>query len=131
MTAIDTAKAMQERLRADLRAAMKARQSLEVALLRGLIAAIDNAQSAGIAAGPTVSAAPAAHSQWVAAGGAFGSGEVERRSLTAEDIAELLAGEVARREATAMEMDRVGRSDLANTARVEAATVRRYLEGWT
>ncbi|MDQ0466134.1 uncharacterized protein YqeY [Caulobacter ginsengisoli] len=122
----DPAEALQTRLRADLRAAMKARETLEVSLLRGLIAAIDNAQSAGIQAGPSVSAAPAASSQWMAAGGAFGSGEVSRRVLTATDLVALLADEAARREATAAEMDRVGRADLADTARAEAAVIARY-----
>lgn len=126
MTASDPAQALQERLRVDLRMAMKARQSLETSLLRGLIAAIDNAQSAGIAAGPAVSAAPAAHSQWVAAGGAFGSGEVERKALSEADLVELLAAEVAKREATAAEMDRLGRADLAEAARAEAAIISRY-----
>lgn len=122
----DPAQALQERLRADLRAAMKARQPLEVALLRGLIAAIDNAQSAGIAAGPAVATAPEAHSQWVAAGSAFGSGEVERKALAETDLAELLAAEAAKRQATAAEMERVGRADLAADARAEAAIIARY-----
>lgn len=122
----DPAQALQERLRADLRAAMKARQGLEVALLRGLIAAIDNAQSAGIAAGPAVSTAPAAHSQYVAAGGVFGSGEVERKALSEADLAALLAAEVAKREATAAEMERLGRADLAQAAHAEAAIIARY-----
>jgi uncharacterized protein YqeY len=122
----DPAEALQDRLRADLRTAMKARQTLEIALLRGLIAAIDNAQSAGVEAGPAVSAAPEASSQWVAAGAAFGSGEVTRRVLTAADLADLLAAEATKRGATAAEMDRVGRSDLADVARAEAAIIARY-----
>lgn len=122
----DPAESMQTRLRADLRTAMKARASLEVSLLRGLIAAIDNAQSAGIAAGPAVASAPEAHSQYVAAGGAFGSGEVERRRLGESELAALLADEAAKREATAAEMTRIGRSDLAEAARAEAAVIARY-----
>ncbi len=125
----DPAEMMQNRLRADLRAAMKARETLEVALLRGLIAAIDNAQSAGIEAGPAVSASPATSSQWVAAGGAFGSGEVVRRTLSEADLQALLAAEAARREATAVEMARVGQAELAADARAEAARIRGYMGG--
>jgi uncharacterized protein YqeY len=73
-----------------------------------------------------VSSAPAAHSQYVAAGGAFGSGEVERKALTVGDLTDLLAAEAAKREATAAEMDRVGRADLAADARAEAAIIARY-----
>lgn len=125
----DPAQALQNRLRVDLREAMKARRSLEVSLLRGLIAAVDNAQSAGIAAGPTVSAAPAAQSQWVATGSAFGAGEVERKVLTDEDLAALLTAEAARRAQTASEMERVGQATLAADARAEAAMIGRYLGG--
>lgn len=122
----DPAEAMQTRLRADLRVAMKARETLEISLLRGLIAAIDNAQSAGIQAGPAASATPAASSEWVAAGGAFGSGEVARKVLSEADLAALLAVEADTRELTAVEMDRVGRADLAAVARAEGAILARY-----
>ena len=39
----DAAEAMRQKLQTDLRAAIKGRQALDVSVLRGLIAAIDNA----------------------------------------------------------------------------------------
>lgn len=114
----EAATAMKTRLRADLRAAMAARQTSEVAVIRTLMAALDNAE-----------APPAAQQQ--PPGGAHdflsGSAEVRRLELGAERIAEILLAEAEERETAATEMDRSGQPDAAARLRAEAAIARRYL----
>src|SRR5579863_1930135 len=106
----DAAEAMREKLQRDLRAAIKGRQNLDVAVLRGLIAAIDNAGAVPLAA----KSEPPQH-------------EVERRHLDSGDIQAVLQREYEAHQAAASEFARLGRgveSDRANSA---MAIVSRYL----
>ncbi len=109
---------MRHRLRADLQAALRARDTLTVAVLRTTIAAIDNAQAVPLAQ-------PDARYR-VRAFGEAGV-EVERRQLSASDIEALLADEVAQRIATATDLAQRGQAAAAVRLRDEAAIVRRYL----
>lgn len=106
----DAAEAMRQRLQLDLRAALKARQAGDVAVLRQLIAAIDNAGAVALPA----PAQPAPY-------------EAERRHLGSEDIQGLLRREYDVRRQAADELERLGRTAEAQTAMSEMAIVRRYL----
>jgi uncharacterized protein YqeY len=122
----DPAETMQRRLQGDLRAAMKARAALEVSVLRGLIAAIDNAGAVAIA--PDQAArygGPGETSPHVVTGG--GPAEVERRRLGAADVQALLGEELRVRQAAVQEFGRLARDVDAQRARDEAAVVKRYL----
>lgn len=114
----DAATAMKTRLRADLRAAMAARQASEVAVIRTLMAALDNAE------------APAAE-QKQPPGGAHdfhsGSAEVRRLELSGDRIAEILRAEAEEREMAASEMERLGQTEAAEQLRADAGIARRYL----
>src|SRR5579871_4196524 len=112
MDEVDAAEAMRLRLQGDLRVAMKRREAREVAVLRALITAIDNA---GAVAPP-----PGA--------GEDGSG-VERRRLSPADIEALLAREHAERDAAASEFARLGLAAESELARREMALVERYRGG--
>lgn len=107
----DPAEDMRSRLQADLRAALKARAAPDVAVLRVLIAAIDNAGAVllepGVGAGQT---------------------EVERRRLSQADVRALLRREQAALEGAADELVRVGRPAEAERSRREAAIAGRYLD---
>ena len=113
----DAAEALRERLQFDLRSAMKARRTGDVAVLRQLIAAIDNAGAVPLPARPQ--AVPR---------------EVERRHLGSEDVQALLRRESEMRRQAAEELERLGRRGEAQTARSEMAIVGRYLatppRGW-
>ena len=113
----DAALAMTERLRADLKTAMRARANDETRVVRALLGAIDNGQ-----------AVPLDPSRKPADSGIFGdsANEVPRRILTPDDMAALLAREIEERETAAAEMERLGQSDRAAMLRAEAAIVQRY-----
>ncbi len=112
-----SATALKERLRADLKAALQARASDEVRLLRTLIAALDNAE--------------AVPGEYNALPRAFGdpSGEVTRRELDGSAVGALLVSEVEDRLAAAQDYERHGRPGEAARLRTEAALVARYREG--
>jgi len=116
----DAAEAMSDRLRADLKTAMRERRQDEVRVLRSLIGAIDNAQAVPVAPG---------HQPYVAQAFGEGAAEVPRLVLSGADVARVLAEEVSSRENAAEDMARLGQVERAALLREEAGIVRRYLEG--
>lgn len=106
----DAAKAMRQILQTDLRAAIKGRQALDVAVLRGLIAAIDNAGAVPLAA----KSQPTQH-------------EVERRHLDSSEVQALLRREYEAHQAAVSEFARLGRSVESEWANSATAIVSRYL----
>lgn len=110
-----SASALKVRLRADLKAAMQAKASHEVRLLRTLIAALDNAEA--------VAEPPKAFGSR-----AFGdpSGEVARREIDAKALDALLLAEIEARRAAADEYDRHEQDLEAARLRHEAELIARY-----
>jgi uncharacterized protein len=106
----DAAEAMRQKLQTDLRAAMKGRQALDVAVLRGLIAAIDNAGAVPLAG----KSEPPQH-------------EVERRHLDSGEVQALLRREYEAHQAAVSEFARLGRGAESEQARFATAIVSRYL----
>lgn len=115
----DAGAEMKNRLRADLREAMKGGRASEAALIRVLLAAIDNAE-----------APPLDGSRKAADQHRFrdGSAEVERLSLSEAAVRAILAAEVLERETAADEMMRLNKADRAEALRAEALLARRYIE---
>lgn len=105
---------MKERLRADLRAAMKEKRAAEVKVLRALIAALDNAEAP---------AGPADNTPWDPSS----PSEIKRLLLSAADVQRAIAAELNEREHAVIELERVGRAENAETVRAEALVIRRYL----
>jgi len=108
-----SAAALKQRLRADLKAAMQARVTGEVGVLRALIAALDNAEAV-----PTEGYRPRALGA--------SPGDVARRQLDGKMVAALLADEVEARLAAAADYERHGRSADADRLRSEVAIVSHY-----
>lgn len=106
-----SAAAFRERLRDNLKTAMRARNDAEVRLLRGLGAAIDNA-----------GAVPLGDEELRQ----FAHGETARRELTDGDIAELLARECSERLEAAAEFDGLGQTAEAERLRREAELIASY-----
>nr|NLD40841.1 hypothetical protein [Actinomycetales bacterium] len=80
-------------LRSGLREAMKGHDAPAVSALRSLLAAIDNAEAVhGVPAGATNESE---HVAKAALG--VGSAEAERRSLTSEELREILRSEIGER----------------------------------
>jgi uncharacterized protein len=115
----DPAAHMRSRLRSDLLTAMRSQQKLEVALIRQLVAAIDNAEAPPGDTGPTASVR---HE--------FGSGsaEVERLALSRADVHALLVKEIEKRERAAAEFERLGQAERADALRAEAVVAKRYVD---
>lgn len=115
----DATDLMRSRLRADLLAAMRSGRKSEVALIRELVAAIDNAEA------PLVHARPAS-----AVRHEFGSGsaEVERLVLSRAEVHALLLKEIEDRERVATELERAGEVERANVLRDAALVARRYID---
>jgi uncharacterized protein YqeY len=110
-----SADALKQRLRADLTAAMRERKPAEVAVIRTLIAAIDNAE-----AQPIEAFEQRLRRREVV-------GEVGRRELDPAALDEVLAAEAGARLAAAEDYERHGRSDDAARLRREANLIARYL----
>lgn len=105
-------------MRADLLAAMKARRTEEAGVLRSLIAALDNAEAPPLPAGQS----SADQHKFVQ-----GSAEVDRLSLDATQVRDVLLAAISEREAASSEMQRVGRMDQAELLRTEAQIAKGYL----
>ena len=105
---------LKERLRVDLKVAMRERKQDQVAVLRTLIAAVDNAE-----AQPSEAFAERLRQRETI-------GEVARRELAAADLNEVLEAEARSRVAAAEDYVRHGRPDDAARLRREADLIGRY-----
>ena len=83
---------MRTRLRSDLPVAIKARDAVAIAALRGALAVIENAEAVEVPAAPHVTG-----SQYVAGAVSGQAAEVERRELTGTDERELVQSQVDQR----------------------------------
>lgn len=115
----NAASAMKARLRADLRAAMTNRRTVDAKVIRSLIAALDNAEAPPVATGQ----ASLTQHQF-----REGSAEVERLLLGQSQVREILLAEIQEREHAAAELDRIDRSDRAEELRAEIAVAQRYVD---
>jgi hypothetical protein len=116
------AEILRARLRGDLRAAMKAQRRDEMAALRTLIAAIDNAESVEDAALPP----PSSGEHVAAAVRGLGAGDAARRSLSERDLQRIIETELWERDAQAQRLTLLGRADDATRLHREAAVIARY-----
>ena len=91
--------ALKDRLRADLTAAIKARDEVRSSTLRMVLTAITNAEVAG----------------------------KEARELTDDDIVGVLSTEAKKRREAATAFDDGGRAEMADKERAEAAVIADYL----
>lgn len=114
----DAGTAMKERIRADLKAAMKDRRGGEATLLRTLIAAIDQAEAQPL---PVDARASDQHDFL------SGSAEVARRALDADAVRAVIEGEIEERERGAAAFERLGMTGEAEALRADTGIARRYL----
>jgi uncharacterized protein YqeY len=135
---------LRERLRRALPTAMKARDRPAINALRSALAAIDNAgavdpttQARHGTAHPEPTAANATDPEPAGTGdgdpkvagsvAGVGAAEVERRSLSEAQMAEIVRAEVLDRERAAAGYERTGQLELAERLRGEATVLRAYL----
>lgn len=109
-----SARALKDRLRTDLKAAMREGRAGEVSTLRTLIAAIDNAEAV-----PTDHLAQRLRRR-------EDLGEVARRALDRAALGDILAGEARSRLAAAEDYERGGRPEEAARLREETKLIERY-----
>lgn len=110
------------RLRGDLTAALKAQDRVTVAALRSALTALDNA---GAVEAPTVRADGSEHIAGTTAG--VGSTDIARRVLSDDDVRAILRSVADEHSRAASEYARIGRDDLAERMRSEAAVLAAYL----
>jgi uncharacterized protein YqeY len=109
---------LRERLRSDLTAAMKDRDSLAVGALRSVLGAIDNAEAVAhepqsmSTDGPIAGARPG-----------LGAGEAARLDLSETDVAAVVHAEIADRLDAAALYERAGATDRAGHLRAEAGVL--------
>jgi hypothetical protein len=116
------AEILRTRLRGDLRAAMKAQRRDEMAALRTLIAAIDNAESVeGSPAAP-----PSSNERIAGAVHGLGATDAAPRILSERDLQRIIEAELWERDAQAERLDLLGRVDEASRLRSEADVIARY-----
>lgn len=126
---------LRARLRADLTAAMKARDKVAVAALRTALAGFDDAEAVPVPPTPkegssTPSQRPPATSEYVAGTSVgLGSTEVARRELTVEDLRTVLRAQIAERMAQADTYAAHGQAESGARLRREADVLRAYLLG--
>jgi hypothetical protein len=116
------AEMLRTRLRRDLRAAMKAQRRDEMAALRTLIAAIDNAEAVDEA--PPEPRASSEHVAGAVQG--VGAADATRRVLTERDLERVVETELWERDAQAARLELLGRADEASRLRIEADVIARY-----
>ncbi|MBX3445542.1 MAG: hypothetical protein KF765_02220 [Parvibaculaceae bacterium] len=109
----DAGAGLKARLRADLLAAMKGRRTMEVKLIRALVAAVDNAEAVPLRPGAGLDGA---------------SPEAERLLLDAERVRAILQAEIEEREHAARNLEHLGQVERGELLRAEARAVRRYLD---
>lgn len=117
------AEILRTRLRRDLRAAMKAQRRDEMAALRTLIAAIDNAEAAET---PSLASPPDASEHVAGARRGIGTADTARRSLSDGDLQRIVEAELWERDAQADRLELLGRTDDSTHLRTQAEVLARY-----
>lgn len=110
------------RLRSDLTAALKARDSVTVAALRSALAALDNAGAVEV---PASRAEGSEHIAGATAG--LGSTDAARRVLSEHDVRAILRSQIEEHRLAADQYARVGRHELAERRLTEATLLAAYL----
>lgn len=106
----DGTREMKARMRADLVDAIKGRRAEEIAVLRSLLAAIDNAEAPPVGSRPTTD----------------GRSEIGRLVLTVAELQAVLIEEIRMRERAAAELFSLGHGQRAEALLGQAAIGKRY-----
>ncbi|MDQ2881181.1 MAG: GatB/YqeY domain-containing protein [Actinomycetota bacterium] len=122
----DGAGTVRDRLRAALPEAMKARDAVAVAALRSALGALDNAEAVDADLAPQSSVG---HPRLAGTVSGLRAAEVERRSLSAAEMEELVRAEVAERHTVACDYERAGHRAHAEQLRSEATVLTSCLGG--
>jgi uncharacterized protein YqeY len=113
---------IQERLRVALRAAMKSRDTVATSALRSALAAIANAEA--VPPEPTTGpSALAGHAHVAGSVAGLRAAEAERRALTGDDVAAIVAAEAADRRGAAAQYEASGNAGRAARLRHEAEVI--------
>jgi uncharacterized protein len=114
---------MKHRLHGALREALRSRDVIAIAALRGALAAIDNAQAVPGDGGP----APLGVGKVAKARLGAGAAEMPRRELSEDDIATILRREIVERESAAADYEARGRRAEAARLRAEGRVITAHL----
>lgn len=115
-----TIEAWKEMLRARLKAAMSARQSHIVTVLRETMAALDNAEAPPITAVATPEMQTGEASAFAGSAGGLGAGDIARLTLSPEAVLQLIEREIRERREAAVEYLRLGQDEQAGILNAQA-----------
>jgi uncharacterized protein YqeY len=116
-----SAEEMQQRLRTELRSAMKAKDTVATSALRSVLAAIANAEA--VPPVPSDGRPPEGNAHVAGSVAGVGAAEAARRLLTAVEVAAIIAAEVADRRDAAIGYEDSGNGDRAARLRREAEVI--------
>jgi uncharacterized protein len=111
---------LQDQLRHALRAALRSRDTEAVAALRSALAALANAEAVPA---PASALPPGASPHIAGAAAGLGTGEAQRRQLSAAEAHHIVDDEVSGRLSAAEQYDSAGHADRAARLRREAAVL--------
>ena len=117
VVAEDAGLEMKDRLRGDLLAALRQKHMRQAKLLRTLIAALDNAEAPASDVGNGT----------VQLRFEDGSAEIERKTLSFEQVQSVLTAELVELESAIAQMLRLGNVQRADELRTQVCLVTRYL----
>ena len=120
MVETDPATAMKALIRAALVTAMRAKETLKVAALRTVLAALDNAESVLVGT---------QHQRYETHEFGDPRTEVPRRILTADEVQALVRSEITKRLDAAVQMDLLGQVPQADRLRQEALALQSLDQG--
>ncbi|MDR0991104.1 MAG: hypothetical protein LBL92_07080 [Propionibacteriaceae bacterium] len=115
----DAVLVLTSRLRAELTRAAKARKVADIAALRSLLSALDNAGAQPAEEPATVTEGPIAYAV------EFGQAEVARRVVSVAEAGQIVAAEIAQRRQQSQLLDQAGRDVEAAVARSQAKLLAR------
>jgi len=119
--------ALQRRLTASLRDAMRARDSVAVAVLRSVLGEVGNAEAVPVDE-RSVPRVPVDGSLIAGSVSGAGAGDVARRELTDDDVAAIVRAEAADRRRSAEEYRSFGRDAEATSLDAEASVLDALLD---
>jgi uncharacterized protein YqeY len=117
--------ALEDRLRASLKEAVKSRDAVARSAIRSALGAIDNAGSVGVNNNPDLSSRSSGRIAGSVQG--LGAGDAARRELDEGQIIEIVRAEVTNRNMAATEYEELGRIDEADRLRSECDVLLRLL----
>lgn len=115
---------LRQRLRESLKVALQSRDSAGAAAFRSALSSLDNAEAADRSLAPPPTGGVGGDVRL-----GVGAGEVVRRTLSAQEVLEVIRAEIRDRLTAAAEYEELGRAEQASSLKAGATALESFLEG--